>query len=122
MSFPSDFRAQPSARGCADAQLEDARLAARLVALGFPGDRDHFADDRAAAIERYTKDPDFQRLAQAIGRGFGVIVIDVTPAGDVVLAAEDQTPFTPSPDTLLPASTANDRRRRQLAVLALLAV
>jgi hypothetical protein len=103
-------------------EIEDARLAARVVALGFPGERDHYSDDRAVALERFANDPEFRRLAQAIGRGLGVVLVDVTAAGDVVLAAEDRTPFAPGPETLLPESTRNDGRRRQLAVLALLAV
>lgn len=101
----------------------DVYLAARLVALGFPGDHALFADERAAALERWhSGDPGFQRACAAVARGLGVHLYQVTAEGSVVLLAEPGTPFTPRVDDLLPANVRNDRRRRQLAVLALVAV
>lgn len=100
----------------------DARLAATLVALGFPGERRRFADAKPAALERWRTDPAFRRLADAVAQGLGLKLIDVTSGGDVVLAAEDDTPFAPLAATLLPGNVGSDERRRQLAVLALLAV
>lgn len=100
----------------------DARLAATLVALGFPGEKRRYADARPAALERWRTDPAFRRLATAVAQGLGLTLLDVTLAGDVVLVAEDDTPFAPLAATLLPGNIASDERRRQLAVLALLAV
>lgn len=100
----------------------DARLAATLVALGFPGEKQRYTDARAAALERWRTDAAFRRLATAVAEGLGVRIVEVTPAGDVVLVAEEDTPFTPLASTLLPGHVASDERRRQLAVLALLAV
>ena len=101
---------------------QDARKAARLVALGFPGDRALYAEERPELLERWRGSPEFRRLAEAIARGLGLVLIEVTTDGDVVLAAEPGTPFTPTQETLLPSSTERDARRRQLAVAALLAV
>lgn len=99
----------------------DVYLAARLVALGFPGDHAHFADDRSTAVGRWRSDPAFQRVCASLARGLGVHVYQVTPDGSVVLVADEGTPFTPRLDDLLPGNVRNDRRRRQLAVLALVA-
>lgn len=101
---------------------DDARLAATLVALGFPGDRARYADARPVVLERWRTDATFRRLAVAFAQGLGVTLVEVTPTGDVVLVAEDGTPFTPLVSTLLPGNVAADERRRQLAVLALLGV
>lgn len=100
----------------------DARLAATLVALGFPGEKQRYTDARAAALERWRTDAGFRRLATAVADGLGVRLVDVTSDGDVVLVAEDDTPFAPLASTLLPGHVSSDERRRQLAALALLAV
>jgi hypothetical protein len=100
---------------------EDVALAATLVALGFPGDHTRYSDARVPALDRWRADPPFRQLAQAVARGLGVELLEVTPAGQVVVVAHDGTPFTPVVETLLPGNVSNDERRRQVAVLALLA-
>ncbi len=102
-------------------ELQDVELAARFVALGFPGDHAHFSDERPLALSRYRADEAFRRLAAAVARGLGLALYDVTEHGDVILTAEDGTPFTPRVEDLLPDNVKNDARRRQLAVLALIA-
>lgn len=102
-------------------ELDDVELASRLVALGFPGDHAHFSDARSQALARWRADDAFRRLAAAVARGLGVALYDVTADGDVILTAEDGTPFTPRVEDLLPDNVRNDARRRQLAVLALIA-
>lgn len=104
------------------AELTDVELAASLVALGFPGDRTHFAEARVQALARHAAEPAFRALCAAVARGLGLTLLEVTPDGLVVLVAEKCTPFTPDVDTLLPSFVQGDERRRQLAVLALLAI
>jgi len=104
------------------AELADVELAASLVALGFQGDRTRYAEAKAQAIARHQTDPAFRALCLAVARGFGLSLLEVTLDGQVVLVAEKGTPFTPGVDTLLPSFVQSDERRRQLAVLALLAV
>lgn len=101
---------------------DDARQAATLIALGFPGERGRYREARSPALDRWREDAGFRRLAGAIAQGMGLSLIEVTPDGEVVLVAEDDTPFTPLVDTLLPGNVAADESRRQLAVLALLGI
>lgn len=101
---------------------DDARQAATLVALGFAGEKGRYREARPAALDRWRADAGFRRLAGAIAQGMGLALIDVTPEGEVVLVAAEETPFTPSVETLLPGNVASDEGRRQLAVLALLGV
>jgi hypothetical protein len=103
-------------------ELVDVELASTLVALGFQGDRTRYVEARSRALPRYHAEPEFRALCFAVARGLGVELLEVTQGGDVVLAADAGTPFTPGVEILLPSFVQADERRRQLAVLALLGV
>lgn len=98
----------------ASSGVVDAEAAARLVSFGLrpkqvPSRDAVYAD----LVRRYGEDGGFKQLTNAVAAGMGLLVLDVSTAAGIVLAATEDSAFETKMESYARAAKIRDRRENE---------